>query len=200
MTRRAVDHFAGVINRPGCFAEYTAVDERLVALKPSSLGHEDAAAVPLTVRALRSPVLFSGVLNGRHCVQALTAWEMLAEGFSIPIPADVGDEAVNQNKTLLVLGGAGGVGSIALQIAKHVHAQYIKYQLSCIFVYCFLACVAGAEDRPSDCFGVATRDDRLVQEAWRRRYHQPSQSAGPGARQAGPHGASSLRAGAPKPD
>jgi zinc-binding alcohol dehydrogenase family protein len=92
-------YFAGVINRPGSFAEYTAVDERVVALKPSSLSHEDAAALPLT---------------------ALTAWEVLAEGFHIPIPADVGDDTVNQNKTLLVLGGAGGVGSIALQIAKHV--------------------------------------------------------------------------------
>jgi NADPH:quinone reductase-like Zn-dependent oxidoreductase len=50
----------------------------------------------------------------------LTAWELLVEGFGIPIPADVGDEKVNRNKSLLVLGGAGGVGSLAIQIAKHV--------------------------------------------------------------------------------
>jgi len=91
-------YFAGAINRAGSFAEYTVVDERIVGRKPSSLIHEDAAALPLT---------------------SLTAWEMLVEGFGIPVPADVGDETVNRNKTLLVLGGAGGVGSIALQIAKH---------------------------------------------------------------------------------
>jgi NADPH:quinone reductase-like Zn-dependent oxidoreductase len=45
------------------------------------------------------------------------------EGFGIPVPADVGDENVNRDKTLLVLGGAGGVGSIALQIAKHVRCH-----------------------------------------------------------------------------
>ena len=56
-------------------------------------------------------------------MQSLTAWELLVEGFGIPVPADVGDETINQHKTLLVLGGAGGVGSIALQIAKHVRAS-----------------------------------------------------------------------------
>lgn len=47
------------------------------------------------------------------------------EGFGIPIPADVGNENVNQKKTILILGGAGGVGSIAVQIAKHVRHKHV---------------------------------------------------------------------------
>jgi len=91
--------FAGAINRPGSFAEYTLVDERIVGRKPSSLTHEDAAAIPLT---------------------ALTAWELLVEGFGISVAIDEENEKVNEDKSLLILGGAGGVGSIAIQIAKHV--------------------------------------------------------------------------------
>jgi NADPH:quinone reductase-like Zn-dependent oxidoreductase len=59
----------------------------------------------------------------------LTAWELLVEGFGIPIPVDVGDENVNRNKSLLVLGGAGGVGSLAIQIAKHV--RLLSYTSLC---------------------------------------------------------------------
>jgi len=92
-------YFAGTINRNGSFAQYTAVDERIVGRKPASLSHEEAAALPLT---------------------SLTAWELLVEDMNIPIPADVGNEGVNLNKTILILGGAGGVGSISIQIAKHV--------------------------------------------------------------------------------
>lgn len=87
--------YAGVITRPGCDAELHLVDERIVGRKPRSLSFEDAAALPLTT---------------------LTAFEALFERMGIaPTPTDA-----NRAATLLVIGGAGGVGSIAIQIAKRV--------------------------------------------------------------------------------
>ena len=85
--------FAGDITRPGSYAEYVAVDERIVGRKPRSLSFEEAAAVPLT---------------------ALTAWEALFE----MIDAQAGDG--ESPRSVLIVGGAGGVGSIAIQIAKQV--------------------------------------------------------------------------------
>ena len=81
-------YYAGDLMRDGSYAERQAVDHRLVAKKPASLSFAEAAAVPLT---------------------ALTAWEMLFEQFNLP-----NDEVCN----LLVIGGAGGVGSLAVQFAK----------------------------------------------------------------------------------
>jgi len=89
--------FAGAIQRPGCFAEYVAIDERIVALKPKSLSFSNASAIPLC---------------------ALTAWEGMVEGMGIPVPKDGINP--NQNKVLLVVAGAGGVGSIASQIGKKI--------------------------------------------------------------------------------
>jgi zinc-binding alcohol dehydrogenase family protein len=85
--------YAGSIIRPGTNAELHLVDERIVGPAPSSLSAADAAALPLTM---------------------LTAWEMLFERLDVhrPVPAD--------NRTLLIIGGAGGVGSIAIQIAKRI--------------------------------------------------------------------------------
>lgn len=80
--------YAGQVNRPGSNAERQAVDERIVGAKPKSLGFAEAAAVPLT---------------------ALTAWELLFERMKAGR-----DEAA----TLLVVGGAGGVGSMLIQIAR----------------------------------------------------------------------------------
>ena len=85
--------FAGDITRPGCYAEYVAVDERIVGRKPRTLTFAEAAAVPLT---------------------ALTAWEGLIETLDATNPAH------GRPKTVLVVGGAGGVGSIAIQIARQV--------------------------------------------------------------------------------
>ncbi|MDX1802848.1 MAG: zinc-binding alcohol dehydrogenase family protein [Alcanivorax sp.] len=81
--------YAGALQRQGSNAQYQCVDERLAAIMPSSLGMQEAAALPLT---------------------ALTAWEALEDqlGFS---PGD------KKGKSLLVIGGAGGVGSIAIQLA-----------------------------------------------------------------------------------
>ncbi|WAS94121.1 zinc-binding alcohol dehydrogenase family protein [Nannocystis punicea] len=88
-------YFAGDVARPGSYAEYVAVDERIVAHRPRTLSHLDAAAIPLT---------------------ALTAWEALVENMGV-IPTDRSSEAA---RTLLVVGGAGGVGSMAIQIARQV--------------------------------------------------------------------------------
>ncbi len=83
---------AGAPGRPGSYAEYVAIDERIVGGKPRSLGFEEAAAVPLV---------------------AVTAWEALVEQMGIA-------EGQGKGRTLLVVGGAGGVGSMAIQIAGKV--------------------------------------------------------------------------------
>jgi NADPH2:quinone reductase len=83
-------YYAGDINKPGCNAEFQLIDERIVGKKPKSLNVEEAAAMPLT---------------------SLTAWEILFDRMRISADKD-------QGKTLLIIGGAGGVGSIAIQLAK----------------------------------------------------------------------------------
>jgi zinc-binding alcohol dehydrogenase family protein len=85
--------FAGDVTRPGSYAQFVAVDERLVGHKPTSLSFEEAAAVPLT---------------------ALTAWEGLIETLGAQQPSN------EFRRSILIVGGAGGVGSIAMQIAKRV--------------------------------------------------------------------------------
>lgn len=80
--------YAGDITRPGSNAEFQAVDERIVSRKPTSLSFGDAAALPLTT---------------------ITAWESLFDRFGLTRES-TGD--------LLVLGAAGGVGSIMIQLAK----------------------------------------------------------------------------------
>jgi len=92
-------YFAGHgFARNGANAEYTVVEHRIVALKPKSLDWEQAASLPLVT---------------------LTAWEGMAEGAGILIPTD-NSANPNANKSILILGGAGGVGSIAIQLAKKV--------------------------------------------------------------------------------
>lgn len=82
--------YAGSVTRPGANSEYHLVDERIVGRKPEKLSYPEAAALPLT---------------------SLTAWEALFDRLSIP-------ETGNENKSILIIGGAGGVGSIAIQLAK----------------------------------------------------------------------------------
>ena len=84
--------YAGVLDRPGSNAELQLVDERIVGPKPKSLDFAEAAALPLT---------------------ALTAYEMLFDRLGI-LP----DRQVGQGTAILVLGGAGGVPSIAIQLAR----------------------------------------------------------------------------------
>jgi len=82
--------YAGDITRDGSFADKQLVDERIVGPKPKSLSFGQAAAMPLT---------------------SITAWEILFE--RLAIKRDGSDKGV-----LLVVGGAGGVGSILIQLAK----------------------------------------------------------------------------------
>lgn len=84
-------YYAGVVNRPGTNSEYHLVDARIVGKAPSSIQTAAAAAMPLT---------------------ALTAYEMLFDRLRID------DPVIGGKKTLLVIGGAGGVGSITIQLAR----------------------------------------------------------------------------------
>lgn len=88
-------YYAGDLNRQGSNAEYQLVDERIVGARPKSLSDAEAAALPLT---------------------AITAWEMLFEHLAIqPKPSSSGEQS---GEVILVIGAAGGVGSIFLQLAR----------------------------------------------------------------------------------
>src|SRR6476660_3302509 len=82
--------YAGSIVRQGTNSEFHLVDERIVGRKPKSLGYAAAAALPLT---------------------SITAWEMLFDRFAIA-------RGGGEGKSLLIVGGAGGVGSICIQLAR----------------------------------------------------------------------------------
>ena len=90
-------YYAGDITRQGSNAEYQLVDERIVGKKPKSLSVAEAAALPLT---------------------AITAWEMLFEHLTIKQQAPTSTD--KSNEVLLVVGAAGGVGSILVQLAKAI--------------------------------------------------------------------------------
>ena len=90
-------YYAGDLNRQGCNAEYQLVDERLVGSKPKSLSDTEAAALPLTT---------------------ITAWELLFEHLAIKQQGP--DSKEKSDEVILVVGAAGGVGSILIQIAKAI--------------------------------------------------------------------------------
>jgi len=84
-------YYAGDVTRPGSNAEFQLVDARLAAAMPRSMDFADAAALPLV---------------------AVTAWELLFQ--RMPFDSEHG----GKGKSLLVIAGAGGVGSIAIQLAR----------------------------------------------------------------------------------
>lgn len=84
-------YYAGDITRPGSNAQFQLVDSRIVAKRPTTLDAANSAALPLT---------------------ALTAWESLFDRLGID---SSGKQA---GKSILIINGAGGVGSIAIQLAK----------------------------------------------------------------------------------
>lgn len=86
--------YSGDVTRQGCNAEYQLVDERIAGHMPASLSFEQAAALPLT---------------------SVTAWESLFDRIGI-----ARDPKQNEGKSILIIGAAGGVGSIAIQLAKQV--------------------------------------------------------------------------------
>ncbi len=83
--------YAGAIDRPGCYAQWQAVDARIAAHAPATLNDEDAAALPLT---------------------SLTAWETLFDRLRVEQPV------AGAANALVVIGGAGGVGSMTIQLAR----------------------------------------------------------------------------------
>jgi len=87
-------YYAGDMTRAGCNSELHLVDERIVGSKPSTLSFEQAAAMPLTT---------------------ITAWEALFDRMSI-----IRDRDDDKQRSILIIGGAGGVGSIAIQLAKQL--------------------------------------------------------------------------------
>jgi zinc-binding alcohol dehydrogenase family protein len=90
-------YYAGDLNREGSNAEYQLVDERLVGSKPRSLSNAEAAALPLTT---------------------ITAWELLFEHLAIKQQSP--DSGTKSDEVILIIGAAGGVGSIFIQIAKAI--------------------------------------------------------------------------------
>lgn len=83
-------YYAGSLDRAGSYAEFQCVNERIVGRKPRMLGFAEAAALPLTT---------------------ITAWEMLFDRLRLDADAE---------GSVLIVGGAGGVGSIAIQLAKQL--------------------------------------------------------------------------------
>lgn len=84
-------YYAGSLVRAGANSEFHVVDERIAARKPATLDFAQAAALPLT---------------------SITAWEALFNRLGV---SRAGQDA---GKSILIVGGAGGVGSIAIQLAK----------------------------------------------------------------------------------
>ncbi len=100
--------YAGDITRSGSNAEYQLIDERIVGHKPLSLSFADAAALPLT---------------------GITAWELLFDRLQLPKDGSAKDARI------LIIGAAGGVGSIIIQLAKKLTG----------------ATVIGSASRPETC-------------------------------------------------
>lgn len=88
-------YYAGDLNRQGCNAQFQLVDERIAAKKPTSLSDSEAAALPLTT---------------------ITAWELLFE--RLAIKQQQPDAKEQSNDVILIVGAAGGVGSILVQLAS----------------------------------------------------------------------------------
>ncbi|PXV57340.1 zinc-binding alcohol dehydrogenase family protein [Dyella jiangningensis] len=86
-------YYAGAIDRAGSNAQFQLVDERIVGRKPSTLDFAQAAALPLTT---------------------ITAWEMLFDRLGVPRGSTA------RSGVILVVGGAGGVGSMAIQLARRL--------------------------------------------------------------------------------
>jgi len=91
-------YYAGDVTRPGSNAQLQLVDERIAGRKPATLDFAQAAALPLT---------------------SLTAWELLFDRFGF----DAG--GADAGRSVLIIAGAGGLGSIAMQIAKHAGLNVI---------------------------------------------------------------------------
>ncbi|PPV07580.1 zinc-binding alcohol dehydrogenase family protein [Xanthomonas bromi] len=105
-------YYAGTLNRPGTNAEYHLVDERLVGRKPATFDDASAAYHLVDERLVgRKPATFDDASAAALPLTAITAWELLFDRLRIA-------EDGGQGQTLLVVGAAGGVGSILVQLAR----------------------------------------------------------------------------------
>lgn len=86
-------YYAGSIVRPGGYAQFHLVDERIAGRMPRNLGFAEAAALPLTT---------------------ITAWQGMFDRMGIS------KSGADNGKSLLIIGGAGGVGSICIQLARRL--------------------------------------------------------------------------------
>lgn len=86
--------FAGDIFRSGAFGDYVLIDERIVGKKPKNTTWSEAASIPLVT---------------------LTAWETMIDQMKIPV-----DPETNAGKVILITGGAGGVATASIEVAKKV--------------------------------------------------------------------------------
>lgn len=91
-------YYAGSVIRQGANSQFHLVDERITGWKPANLSFAEAAAMPLTT---------------------LTAWELMFDRMGMS------KTGANAGKSVLILGGAGGVGSIAIQIAKKLARLHV---------------------------------------------------------------------------
>lgn len=83
--------YAGIVGGgSGSFAEFVSTDIKITALKPKTITHVEAAALPLT---------------------GVSAWQALVDHISL-----------SRGKKILIHGGAGGIGTIAIQLARHLGA------------------------------------------------------------------------------
>jgi zinc-binding alcohol dehydrogenase family protein len=85
-------YYAGALDRPGANSELHLVDERIAALAPASLDDAHAAAMPLTT---------------------ITAWELLFDRLGVT-------QGGGEGQSILIVGGAGGVGSMLIQLARRL--------------------------------------------------------------------------------
>lgn len=99
-------YYAGDLTRQGSNSEFQLVNERIVGRMPTTLSFAEAAALPLT---------------------AITAWEALFDRLQMgphDTPQDIANDQ-SSNKTLLIIGAAGGVGSLAVQLAAKLTGRTI---------------------------------------------------------------------------
>lgn len=92
-------YYAGDITRSGSNAEYQLVDERIVGRKPKTLSNSEAAALPLT---------------------AITAWELLFSRLGFEQISGQNNSNTTNPESILIIGAAGGVGSILTQLAARL--------------------------------------------------------------------------------
>jgi NADPH2:quinone reductase len=138
--------FAGIMGRAGTNAQYCAMDSRIAAKKPDGLDWAQAAALPLV---------------------GLTAWEVLEGHFGLR--PGKGSE---REETIVIVNGAGGVGSMATQLARKVSTRGYAAK----HIWALTMCITeGIWNQECCCNRISPRDHRVGEEEWRDACTQPPQ-------------------------